>query len=47
MFSEKINILQTDYPAVYIKYCKKFDLKAELDQYVEECLKLKDAGAFR
>ena len=43
----KIEVLKRDYPALYIEYCKYFGLKTKIDDYIAECLELKEAGVYR
>ena len=46
-YQAKIAYLKSDYPAVYIDYCKHHGMNEDLANYILQCLKLKDAGAER
>ena len=37
--------MKKDYPAVFMEYCKYYNLEKELDEYVAECMALRDSGA--
>ena len=43
-YDAKIAYLKSDYSAVFIKYCKDHGMKKELENYVAECMQLRDAG---
>ena len=44
-FDAKIEVLKKDYPAVFMDYCRHYNLKKELDDYMAECMELKDSKA--
>ena len=43
-YESKKDYLKSEYPGVFINYCKHFDMHEELDKYIAECLKLRNAG---
>ena len=45
--SSKTEVLKIDYPGVFEEYCKHFGLQEELDQYVKECMSLREAGPLK
>ena len=44
-YDGKISYLKSEYPAIFIDYCKQHGLKEEMDKYIEDSLELRDAGA--
>ena len=36
-------MLKADYPAFYIAFCKSLGLQKEIDNYIKECMRLRDA----
>ena len=40
-YCQKINFLKTDYPAVYIGFCKHYKRDKDVDDYIKECLKMR------
>ena len=45
-YNDKINVLKDDYPAVYISFCRYYNLLKEKDEFIDECLALRNTGVF-
>ena len=42
--ADKITVLKENYPGVYMSYCTYYKMHKELDEYIDENLKLRDEG---